>query len=279
MSILSLNVVITAQFDCNKGEHQFIFVYQNPPTENEDGYNKYRCYLCGEESLSILFATGRDWGAWVVLRAPTCTRLGLRRRTCMRHNFHSETEEIPALGCDFVLESGVYPTCTEDGVRTYTCTRCGDEKNEIIETALGCEFERTIVRQATCTTNGETTYVCARCGDTSRAGVTPAWGHAFGEWSVDNPAQEGIDGNEVRICETCGYREERILPALVVQPPIIEEVTPLVGVVDVAIFSFNFIFLLLGIVILFPGLQGILRLKKMGKKYTATKITLGGNTI
>jgi len=272
LSTILFSYTITAQFQCSTGEHQFVFVYSNPPTEHENGYDKYQCVTCGEESLSILFATGRDWGAWVVLRAPTCTRPGLRRRTCMRHNFHSETGEIPALGHDFVLTEETPPTCTEDGERIYNCSRCGEEHIEPGEPALECEFIREVTKYPSCTENGKITYICKRCDDVSHTKSISSPGHDFGDWNVDIPPQEGIEGNEVRICEFCGYYENRIITALAI-PQVVDESYSLFGLADVAIYSFNFLFVLLGAFILFPGMQGIFRLKNIRKKYLRT---LGG---
>jgi len=257
-----------AQFDCDVGQHQYVFVYRNPATENEDGYDLYRCVLCGEEHKSILFATGCVWGDWVIERRPTCTVDGLRRRTCNWHVPHTQTERIPALGHEFVLTI-TPPTCTEDGVNTYTCSRCGEVKIEPGEPALGHNYISEITRQPSCTENGERAYTCSYCGEVGNIVSIPANGHNFGEWTVSVPAQVGVEGSEVRICESCEFREVRSILAIL--PPIVEESIPLFNSLDTAIHSFNILFVLFGVITLFPSLQAIIRVKKFWKQYLLAK--------
>jgi len=186
----------------------------------------------------------------------------------MRNYIHSETETIPALGHDFV-QTKTPPTCTEDGVINYNCSRCSEQRVEPGEPALSHDYIGDIVRHPTCIESGLRVYACSLCGENGHTENIPALGHNLSGWNEQTPPQEGIDGSEVRACLHCEHLEIRVIPAL---PTIyVPEPPPSINTFDIAIYSFNFLFLLFGVVFLFPGIQAVYRVKKFWKQYLKIK--------
>jgi len=149
------------------------------------------------------------------MREPTCTEPGMRRRRCTAHvPGHYHEEVIPALGHDYVVNI-TPPTCEEDGLRTYTCSRCQDTHTQPGEPATGHDYQSTITIEPSCIEEGVETITCANnnCEHTYTRPI-PATGHDFGEWVVERYAEIDVYGLEVRVCENCEEREQRILPAL-----------------------------------------------------------------
>ncbi|MBQ8321230.1 MAG: hypothetical protein IJX92_02560 [Clostridia bacterium] len=72
------------------------------------------------------------------------------------------------------------------------CNQCGDERTPISHVTGGCEDT-----------------VCDLCGNTVNA-----VGHSFGEWAVTKEPDVDTEGEERRVCSSCGYTETRKLPAL-----------------------------------------------------------------
>ena len=80
------------------------------------------CKICGVQTQDPL---GHDWNDGTVTTDPTCTETGVRTYVCNRDASHTYTEEIPALGHDYIA-TPTAPTCTQDGISTMTCSRCSD---------------------------------------------------------------------------------------------------------------------------------------------------------
>ena len=72
--------------------------------------------------------------------------------------------------CSYTNEITKEPTCTEAGIRTYTCSICGDSYTEEIP-ALGHNYIGEITKEPTCTP-GIMTYTCSVCGDSCIKEVT-----------------------------------------------------------------------------------------------------------
>ena len=114
------------------------------------------------------------------------------------------------------------PTCIEKGEKTRTCTKCGAvEKGEIPATGKH-DVELKNAKEATCTEAGYTgDKVCKVCDTVVEEGkVIDAFGHQFGDWTVEKEATETETGLEVRTCkrEGCDVKETREIPKLPVAP-------------------------------------------------------------
>lgn len=92
--------------------HDMEIIQATKPTCETDGnIEHYRCKRCGgyyydsegHNKVSnyydlILPAFGHSWGEWVIVKEPTQTEKGLKKRTCLEDPSHVEYAEIPALG-------------------------------------------------------------------------------------------------------------------------------------------------------------------------------------
>ena len=159
----------------------------------------------------ICTAHTHAFGEWTVTTPATCTKDGVKTRTCACGE--TETQTIPATGHSFGEWTVTTPaTCTEDGVKTRTCSACGETETQTIP-ATGHSFgEWTVTTPATCTEDGVKTRTCSACGETETQTI-PATGHSFGEWTVTTPATCTVDGVESRTCSACGETETRTIPA------------------------------------------------------------------
>ena len=157
----------------------------------------------------ICTAHTHTFGEWTVTTPATCTKDGVKARTCACGE--TETQTIPATGHTFGAWTVTTPaTCTADGVQTRTCA-CGEIETRAIP-ATGHSFgEWTVTTPATCTVDGVESRTCSACGETEARAI-PATGHSFGEWTVTTPATCTKDGVKTRTC-ACGETETQTIPA------------------------------------------------------------------
>lgn len=78
--------------------------------------------------------------------------------------------------------------------------------------ALGHDYQA-VVTAPTCTEGGYTTYTCTRGDDSYVADRVPALGHAWGDWTVTQPADCFHEGEEARTCPICQETQTRVIPA------------------------------------------------------------------
>ena len=159
----------------------------------------------------ICTAHTHAFGEWTVTTPATCTKDGVKTRTCACGE--TETQTIPATGHSFGEWTVTTPaTCTVDGVESRTCSACGETETRAIP-ATGHTFgDWTVTTPATCTVDGTETRTCSACGETETRTI-PATGHTFGDWTVTTPATCTEDGVETRTCSACGETETRAIPA------------------------------------------------------------------
>ncbi len=140
----------------------------------------------------------------------SCTVAGLKTFTCSQCG-DSYTEEIAALGHNYVKGVAVPPTCEEDGYTPYACA-CGDNYKEDIVPADGHLYQ-TVVVAPTCTEGGYTMYTCL-CGHTYSDSETPASGehtYAVGIAALteeEKAAYPTAVGIRAECCTKCGLRRE-----------------------------------------------------------------------
>ena len=155
-------------------------------------------------------ATGHTYRVDVV--APTCETDGYTLHTCELCGYNYRDQVQKATGHSYsewtVTKEA---TCTEAGEETRTCASCNETETRSVA-AKGHTLKDTVVA-ATCTTEGYTLHECTVCGYSYRDTVTPALGHQWGQWTVEQEADCFHDGKETRTCATCSETESRIVPA------------------------------------------------------------------
>ena len=131
-----------------------------------------------EVTTVTLPATGHDWGAWTVTKAPTATASGELTKTCKNDPSHTETATLPKL----------------------------DETN----------YTYAVTKEATCTETGTATYTYVKDGQNIVAATVtlPATGHEWGAWSVTTEPTAEAEGALTRTCSVCEETETVTLPVL-----------------------------------------------------------------
>lgn len=123
----------------NNSEHTHsygAFTVVKAPTCTEKGVRTAVCSTCGNVETEEIAELGHDYGEWVVTQEPTCIAKGVETRVCSRDETHTETRTVAELEHDYQADVTA-PTCTEQGYTTYTCTRCEDSYVGDYTDALG----------------------------------------------------------------------------------------------------------------------------------------------
>jgi len=245
---------VRADAECDAGRHRYTVTRRIEATAAQDGEVAYLCSICGRRYTEILYATDHNWGAWVIDRQPSCTSPGERHRTCTRGLVHDEYDAIAALGHKYEDSATVEPGCGEEGVATYACARCGDTYTESIP-PLEHSYEEIAERAPGCFEPGLMRFVCVHDPSHSFTQETEPFGsHSFGAWTVETPAEAGVEGLEARRCTRDGFRETRQLAALPVPKAF--------NAADVVLVTANVSFVGLYAFLIIPYILGLLYLKK-----------------
>lgn len=193
---------------------------------------------------------GHTWGEWETVREATCTKTGLKTRSCTQCDM---TEEESLAKTAHQYESVVTPpTCIEDGYTTHTCKVCKDSYTDSITPAGDHAFgEWAVIKEATCvekgsrqrsciacnvqeteeiepsghdyreevtapscTQKGFTTHICTVCADTFVDTYTEITEHTYGEWTEVKPATWREEGEARRQCVDCADEQTKVLPKL-----------------------------------------------------------------
>lgn len=187
------------------------YVVDQEATCTEPGSKSKHCTREGcdaKNDTQEIKALGHDYVSKVTKEA-TCTEKGILTKTCSRCN-DVVTEEIQALGHDFAKDYtvDVKATCTTDGKQSKHCARCDAKTDEQKIPALGHDFTSKVTKEATCTADGVITKSCSRC-DATETEAIKATGHKFGDWKVTIEATVFVPEQQERICETCGEKETK----------------------------------------------------------------------
>lgn len=150
--------------------------------------------------------------------APTCTKTGLTegKHCSVCNEVLVEQEIVNALGHELTHHEAKVVMCTEIGWEAYdTCSRCDYTTYKEIAAKGHTEvLDKAIA--PTCTKTGLTEGKhCSECNEVFvEQKVVAATGHKYGEWIEDVAPTVNKEGNEYRLCERCGNREERSVPKL-----------------------------------------------------------------
>ena len=147
---------------------------------------------------------GHRWdgvdGAGKTFKA-SCLEKGYTLRTCLRCKDQKITDEVEALGHDFVIDGQTESTCTLDGKVTHACDRC-DVSYEVEVKALGHNFVVIDSSAADCTTAGYETLKCTNCDETHTTNIAKlAHVYTSNKFSLSCTTA----GYTEHTCTNCGY--------------------------------------------------------------------------
>ena len=185
---------------------------QDADCENAGHTASYKCATEGCDATieaTEIAALGHSYGRWIVTKNATCTEAGEKLRVCARCS-EEDTEEIAALGHDYVNVAKIPATCAEAGVTAgVKCSRCGDIQSGCavipkLDTHTFGEYET--VTEATCTAVGAKKHVCSVCG-LEETEVIPMKEHTFETLAAEEATCTAIGHTAGRRCTVCGYKE------------------------------------------------------------------------
>ena len=110
---------------------------------------------------------------------------------------------------EYTVESVTAPTCSKEGLQVEICSLCEHRKETVIP-KLPHTYESEIV-SPTCEEKGYTLKTCSVCNETEKTDFVDALGHSFGTWETVVSPTETTDGLQQRECDTCGFKESKII--------------------------------------------------------------------
>ncbi len=156
------------------------------------------------DNLSIYKNVQHDVGDWVTISNPTCTRDGVKTKTCSVCNRIMDSETVTATGHkegEWVETKA--PECEVAGEKTISCTVCEKiVKTESIPKLNHSYSNKTV--KPTCEEDGYDCEECSNCGEQiNKTNIVEALGHKNSEWIVDVPATCTDDGSMYKKCKDC----------------------------------------------------------------------------
>ncbi len=192
----------TPEHDCD-----FAFGSAIDPTCTRDGYDYYRCKVCGAaDNRNIVPAIGHTPKEDItVIENPTCSTYGISSRNCfickarVESYFDEPTEHL------FEVEIITLPSCGVTGYGIEICSVCGAQGEEI-EFAGTHIYKEDFLLDPTCTEEGIALMMCT-CGDYYITDI-PAIPHLFENYTYNNDATCTEDGTKTAYCEYgCGVSD------------------------------------------------------------------------
>ena len=153
---IQLSIVLFLPASQTNGDvctHQWVMIETVPATCDAEGYELFRCALCGAEKRETLAALGHIWSYCSIVENPTCTKEGLLRCYCARDELHYYDTIEPALGHNWGEWRIVKrETLNEWGFSQRQCNRCGEiEKSWTRPLAYRKPYSLTLVLSPTST--------------------------------------------------------------------------------------------------------------------------------
>lgn len=109
--------------DCSEGHTWGAWDIVREPTCEKDGLRQRSCEVCGETERESMDAIGHDWSRWDIVEEASCGQKGRKERVCQNCG-ETETETIAALEHDYRIDGET------DTVIYYVCANCGDNYTE-----------------------------------------------------------------------------------------------------------------------------------------------------
>ena len=153
---LQLSIILFLPISQTNGDgctHQWIMIETVPATCDAEGYELFRCTLCGAEKRETIAALGHIWSYCSMVEKPTCTKDGLLRCYCARDQSHYYDTIEPALGHSWgEWRVTKRETLNEWGCSQRQCARCGEiEKSWTRPLAYRKPYSLTLILSPTST--------------------------------------------------------------------------------------------------------------------------------
>ena len=152
---------------------------------SEGNISYYKCIGCGtyfsdqdgkneitnKDSVKVsMDGYSHEYGDWAIVKKPTCSSKGEKRRTCKYHSNVWQAEDIPTEPNAHKWSEWTFttaPTCVSGGVSTRTCLECGKtetQKYGIDKNAHTWKKGKTITTFYTDYYKTSKTDICTSCG-------------------------------------------------------------------------------------------------------------------
>ena len=186
--------------DSGNHSHTYTQTVTKAPTCTTDGEKTFTC-SCGSSYEEKLPATGHNWGAWKVVKAPTTMEQGQNQRVCAACSA-GETVSVPKLTADhkhsYTSGATQAATCTADGFKEFVCT-CGDAYTEAVR-ALGHSWgDWVTVKEPTTAEGGTAKRTCSACGTTESKTLPKLTSNSSDQITVSQEALDQIKAEFLRL--------------------------------------------------------------------------------
>ena len=202
-----------------KTSHTWVKQDNIPATCEKGELEVEKCSVCGEtKETEISDPLGHDYGEWVVIKKPTCTKYGLNKRYCKRCNdFEVDTPEPTGHQHTKIIDQKP-ATCEEKGytgdVYCEDCRVIIQDGKEIAATGHDWDDGK-ITKEPTQTATGIKTYTCKTCKKTKEETIPMLKGHHWDQGTITKQPTCTEQGEKTYKCtdEDCNETYTESIPA------------------------------------------------------------------
>ena len=202
-----------------KTSHTWVKQDNIPATCEKGELEVEKCSVCGEtKETEISDPLGHDYGEWVVIKKPTCTKYGLNKRYCKRCNdFEVDTPEPTGHQHTKIIDQKP-ATCEEKGytgdVYCEDCRVIIQDGKEIAATGHDWDDGK-ITKEPTQTATGIKTYTCKTCKKTKEETIPMLKGHHWDQGTITKQPTCTEQGENTYKCtdEDCNETYTESIPA------------------------------------------------------------------
>ncbi|MCB5378888.1 Ig-like domain-containing protein [Anaerostipes hadrus] len=202
-----------------KTSHTWVKQDNIPATCEKGELEVEKCSVCGEtKETEISDPLGHDYGEWVVIKKPTCTKYGLNKRYCKRCNdFEVDTPEPTGHQHTKIIDQKP-ATCEEKGytgdVYCEDCRIIIQDGKEIAATGHDWDDGK-ITKEPTQTSTGIKTYTCKTCKKTKEEIIPMLKEHHWDQGTITKQPTCTEQGEKTYKCtdEDCDETYTESIPA------------------------------------------------------------------
>lgn len=202
-----------------KTSHTWVKQDNIPATCEKGELEVEKCSVCGDtKETEISDPLGHDYGEWVVIKKPTCTKYGLNKRYCKRCNdFEVDTPEPTGHQHTKIIDQKP-ATCEEKGytgdVYCEDCRVIIQDGKEIAATGHDWDDGK-ITKEPTQTATGIKTYTCKTCKKTKEETIPMLKGHHWDQGTITKQPTCTEQGEKTYKCtdENCNETYTESIPA------------------------------------------------------------------